>query len=304
MRERMRAVAAWLAGPVAVGVVLGLIGPFGTYQLLPVLPRLGFWLAVVGVNWLLCDIAIRRIEALVPEAMPLRRAAVPLVGAALVSLPATGVVAMSGALAGLGWPGDLPALFAKVALLLAAIALPAHALADLQEAAAAPAAPPDPAPDTPAAGPRADIAPAPRTDPGPGPRAGAAPRTATHAAAPAGGTADAGAALFLARLPGPPTGRLLCLEMQDHYLAVHTTAGSTLILCRMEDAARELRALGRRVHRSWWVAADALEGVERDGQRLFLRLRDGRRVPVGRTYRRALTAEGWLPTRPPGPDPA
>jgi DNA-binding LytR/AlgR family response regulator len=57
---------------------------------------------------------------------------------------------------------------------------------------------------------------------------------------------------------------------------------------------RELGALGRRVHRSWWVAADAVEGVERDGQRLLLRLSDNRCVPVGRTYRDGLRRDGWL----------
>jgi DNA-binding LytR/AlgR family response regulator len=67
-----------------------------------------------------------------------------------------------------------------------------------------------------------------------------------------------------------------------------------MILCRMEDAARELGDLGRRVHRSWWVAADAVEGVTRDGQRTFLRLTDDRRVAVGRSFRRDLKEAGWL----------
>lgn len=116
-----------------------------------------------------------------------------------------------------------------------------------------------------------------------------APANGAGAARPAGGLA-----LFVARLRGPLKGRLLCLEMQDHYLRVHSTAGVEMILCRMEDAARELEGLGRRVHRSWWVAEDAVAGVERDGQRLFLRLADDRRVPVGRSYRAGLKDAGWL----------
>lgn len=67
-----------------------------------------------------------------------------------------------------------------------------------------------------------------------------------------------------------------------------------MILCRMEDAARELDGLGLRVHRSWWVAADAVEGSDREGQRTLLRLTDGRRVPVGRSFRADLKAAGWL----------
>ena len=53
-------------------------------------------------------------------------------------------------------------------------------------------------------------------------------------------TAATSLALFLARLSGPLPGRLPCLEMQDHDLAVHTTGGTDMVLCRMEDAAREL----------------------------------------------------------------
>ena len=99
---------------------------------------------------------------------------------------------------------------------------------------------------------------------------------------------------LFARLPGPVEGRLLCLEMQDHYLVVHASAGSMMILCRMEDATRELAGLGLRVHRSWWAARDAIAGVEREGQRLFLRLVDDRRIPVGRTYHSGLRAAGLL----------
>lgn len=260
MREWMLETGRRLAGPVALGVVLGLIGPFGTFALLPTLPRIGYWLAIVAFNWLLCDIAIRRVDALASADLPLRRAIVPLAGALIVSLPATGVVSIAGALSGIGWPESLLTLFWQVALLLAAISLPLYTLADLREAAETTGAPPGQSPDTPMEN----------------------------------GDAETGLALFKARLPGPLKGRLLCLEMQDHYLAVHTTAGSELILCRMEDAARELGALGRRVHRSWWVAENAVEAVERDGQRVMLRLSDDRRVPVSRTYRAGLKRDGWL----------
>jgi len=82
--------------------------------------------------------------------------------------------------------------------------------------------------------------------------------------------------------------------MQDHYLQVHTTEGSEMILCRMEDAARELEGLGQRVHRSWWVADAARQEVARVGQKLVVRLSNGAQVPVGRTYRAALKTAGWI----------
>jgi len=36
------------------------------------------------------------------------------------------------------------------------------------------------------------------------------------------------------------------------------------------------------VHRSWWVAADAVTGAERDGRNWRLRLSNGLLVPVAR----------------------
>lgn len=89
-------------------------------------------------------------------------------------------------------------------------------------------------------------------------------------------------------------GELLCLEMQDHYLKVHTSSDSEMILCRMEDAARELEGLGQRVHRSWWVASSARQAVKRDGQKLVVLLSNGLEIPIGRTYRPALKAAGWI----------
>ncbi len=101
---------------------------------------------------------------------------------------------------------------------------------------------------------------------------------------------------FFDRLPPALGTRVLCLEMEDHYLRVHTDQGNALILLRLRDAVAELRAVpGAQVHKSWWVARTALAGAERGKSGWELILTDGRRVPVGRTYRPALVAEGWLP---------
>ena len=266
MRERLGAMSSssWrepvrrYGAPLAVGLVLGLLGPFGTFDALPLGPRLAYWLAVVSANWILCDAAIRRMERLLPAGLALRETAVPVAGALIASLPATGIVRLANDAASMDG-GSLLDLYWKVLLLCVAIGLPFY-LREVQAAAAPVQKEPE----------------APKPEP-------------EIPAAPAGD-----GSLFFARLQRPPAGRLLCLEMQDHYLAVHAEGGSDLVLCRMEDAARELGGLGRRVHRSWWVAADAVAGVERDGARLRLRLSDGRAVPVGRTYRAELRDAGWL----------
>lgn len=88
---------------------------------------------------------------------------------------------------------------------------------------------------------------------------------------------------------------LVALEMEDHYLRVHTALGSELILLRMRDAVGEVAGIdGAQVHRSWWVARGAVQGVEREGRNLRLRLPRGLCVPVARNMAPALKAAGWL----------
>jgi hypothetical protein len=99
---------------------------------------------------------------------------------------------------------------------------------------------------------------------------------------------------FLDRLPPHLRGDLIALEAQDHYLKVHTGSGSTLVLSRLSDAIAQLRGIdGLQVHRSWWVADAAVLGVERNGNRLSLKLRKGIEAPVSRTYLQAVRSRGW-----------
>jgi hypothetical protein len=101
---------------------------------------------------------------------------------------------------------------------------------------------------------------------------------------------------ILARLPPRlKSASLYAVQAEDHYIRFHTSAGSDLVLLRFSDALRELRGLeGAQVHRSWWVARDAVKSSCRDAGKLFLILRDGTKAPISRSYTRALRAEGWL----------
>ena len=132
MRERLACLSLRLGPPIGVGLVLGLIGPFGTFDLLPTAPRLAYWLAVISVNWLLADAVLRRLDTVAGGRMPVPRLTVPLVGACLVAVPATGVVTLANGLSGIGWPDNVAVLFGRV-LLLAAIALPVYTWEDMQE---------------------------------------------------------------------------------------------------------------------------------------------------------------------------
>jgi hypothetical protein len=98
---------------------------------------------------------------------------------------------------------------------------------------------------------------------------------------------------FLDRLPATVS-PLLCLSMEDHYVRAHGPQASALILMRMRDAVAELDGLpGLQVHRSWWVAREAVERIEKDGERVRLRLVNGMTVPVARSQVGAVKAQRW-----------
>jgi DNA-binding LytR/AlgR family response regulator len=82
--------------------------------------------------------------------------------------------------------------------------------------------------------------------------------------------------------------------MEDHYVRAHGPEGSALILMRMRDAVAELDGMaGLQVHRSWWVAREAVERVEKEGDRVRLRLVNGMTVPVARSQIGAVRAQRW-----------
>ena len=113
----------------------------------------------------------------------------------------------------------------------------------------------------------------------------------THAA-PAG----APPVRFLERLPDKLRGaEVYAVEAQDHYLRLHTSRGSDLILLRLADAVAELEGIeGAQTHRSWWVARAAVISAERADGRAVLTLKDEVTAPVSRTYAKALREAGWF----------
>jgi membrane protein implicated in regulation of membrane protease activity len=101
---------------------------------------------------------------------------------------------------------------------------------------------------------------------------------------------------FLERLPLKLRGaELWAVEAEDHYLRLHTSMGQDLILLRLADAVDELDGIeGAQVHRSWWVARDAITDARRGDGRATLTLKDGSAVPVSRTYARLLRERNWI----------
>jgi len=98
------------------------------------------------------------------------------------------------------------------------------------------------------------------------------------------------------RLPQKLRGaELWAVEAEDHYLRLHTSKGSDLILLRLADAMAELEGIeGAQTHRSWWVARSAVQSGRRTDGRATLLLKGGLEAPVSRTYARALRAAHWF----------
>ena len=243
-----------LLAAVGVGLLLGFLGPFGSYPAFPTATRYAYWFGLTAAG-----VAAAIAADAVLARTRLRAGAVRIAAVALLSaLPMTFVVAWAMALVQPGRvfaPQQLPALFAAVAavqLLVVFATIPRRPVPDEDEM-------PDSAPALPDS--RAEAVPA------------------------------AFPSALLSRLPPGIGGEIIALETEDHYLRVHTAGGSALILMRMADAGAMLDArLGAQVHRRWWVAEAAVAGMEIEEQRLSLRLTDDRLVPVGRTFAAAAKA--------------
>ncbi len=244
-----RAWATELAACVGVGVVLGVIGPFGSFFNDVLIVRVAYWAGAFVVCGLVLGLAFRLLAPRAHEAGVPAWAWIPAM-ALVVGIPLAGVTRLMAAAL---WPairqsvGPIEWYGQTVLVCLVYVAL--YGLLRL------------------------------RTAP-----AGSPP-----------GSLESKAPRILRRLP-PRLGQdLLCLSMEDHYVRLHTVQGSALVLMSLSQAIEEVGELeGLQVHRSWWVARRAVEGVIEDGRKLRIRLKGGLEAPVSRASVPRLRAAGWL----------
>jgi hypothetical protein len=91
--------------------------------------------------------------------------------------------------------------------------------------------------------------------------------------------------------------QVLCLQMDDHYVRVHTQERSRLVLATLSQAIAAMNNTpGLQVHRSWWVAKSAVARPIIDGRSVRLELTNGVVAPVARSAIAAVRAAGWLDT--------
>ncbi|MGX5831657.1 LytTR family DNA-binding domain-containing protein [Mesorhizobium sp. 43Arga] len=267
MHSTLREMQALLFSPrfwgalLAVSAILGLTGPFGTFEQLDALPRFAYWLALALATFTAGYFAMRLTLAAVFGAAgsrPVRS----VVAGVVAGIPVTGIVVLfNRALFG----GPLPSaaaiggLFVNCSLIAVAISFLVAIGRDAQGASAT------------RVGPNADVPSVPQPSPQP-----------TRPP-------------LIDRLPHAARGKLLYLSMQDHYVEVHTDRGMSLILMRLADAIREVGDTpGVQVHRSHWVALDAVAGNKRQNGKPFLRLVDDAMLPVSRSYADAVRKAGLL----------
>lgn len=135
---------------VTVGLVIGLTGPFGTYDTLPVVARVGYWLVVVCLTYWLGYLVSFAVASLAEDrGMDPRLSLV--VGALVAALPVTAWLAGLHMLVfGIPFWTDVKRLFPYVAIITVALAVLLESLAssDAHAAALAKLAPAKAAPDS------------------------------------------------------------------------------------------------------------------------------------------------------------
>lgn len=95
-------------------------------------------------------------------------------------------------------------------------------------------------------------------------------------------------------------GDLWSMTVRDHYVDVVTSVGPVSLLMRFGDAIEEAEPVeGLQIHRSHWVALSAVEGTDREGQRLFVRVKGGQRLPVSKAHRAKVDERLGLPPATP-----
>ena len=103
--------------------------------------------------------------------------------------------------------------------------------------------------------------------------------------------------LLVQRLPAPlRNAEILALQAEDHYVRIHTDAGSHLVLMRFADAITLADATrpGHRLHRSWWAVTSAITAIKYARGSGQAELKGGLTAPVSRTYYPALKDAGWF----------
>ncbi len=251
----------------AIGAVLAFIGPFGSFAL-PLTTRLLYWIALLLIGFPLFR-ASGTLARWLAQTSHVPEALATLVTIALAAVPMTFIVALF-----FYWNFVLPArvdwtevgeIFLQVWIIAALVVGSVRLIfAAPQDAQDLPLGAEGSSPSLQSGTPTKYVAPP--------------PPPSFH------------------RLDLPPGfGPVLALQSEDHYVRVHGERRSHLILIRLRDAITLMPVdAGLQVHRSWWVAKDAVVQSRREGRSALLFLADGTAIPVSRDNIATARAAGLL----------
>ncbi len=256
-------------------LMCGLIGPYGTALVLPVLSRLPYCALAHGLHLVVAYAGFVAVLYLMRDRTELQTVAAFVLEAVIFSAPCAAITyAVYSLYADLHSqpvrdfrPLIGGAYLATVPSLILAQALLYHVIRLRQGSVAAPRQPVARAPA--ALGDGAEVRPPAEPD------------------------------AFHQRLPEEVGRDVVYLKAAGHYVNVVTTTGTAIVLLRFRDAMAELGDRGMQVHRGRWVAHAHVAAVERraDGH-MALRLTSGEVVPVSRPFRAAARQryDGQTPT--------
>ena len=240
-------------GMILTTVVLAVSGPFGTFQSFSLGQRFGYWAITVLCCYLTGQGAATYFIELLRDQITQRWPRV-IVAGLLASLPVTIMVLVINGIAYQHMDvTESLTIWLYATIITLAIVVLFVTLSDLMHPAVAQEA----------------ATPSPGAEPVP------VVSTTVIAAPPA----------ILERVALPQRGRLIALIVEDHYVDIVTDKGKTLVLMRLADAIREAAPVpGLQVHRSHWVALDAVVRTQRSDGKVVLVLSYGMMLPVSRGY--------------------
>jgi len=250
-----------------IGVVLAFIGPFGSFQQ-PLAFRLVSWVLFAWVGYVVYSPMNWVVDRL-HVSLDLPRPALWVVGVAIATIPMTAIVWSIGFLPN---PVPLPNLEQALVSYFYVFLVGGGITAFFYMIEASKAAKERVGVDPPIAS-----------------------GTPESTLAPSVAELESSQPRLVERLPAALGSDVVALEMEDHYVRVHTALGSELVLLRLRDAIAELDGIdGHQVHRSWWVARGAVEDVVRDGRNIRLKLARDIEAPVARAQVSELRDAGWI----------
>lgn len=242
-------------GMMLVTVLLAMSGPFGTFQSFNLGQRFGYWAVMVVASYLTGQAASTFFLELLRGQISQRWPRV-IVAGLLASLPVTIVVMVVNGVAyqHVDIQSSLMIWLYTIIVTLAVVAM----FVTLSEVMGG----------SPAAAPGVT-----------------ASATVAETSQPAAALPPSPQPAILDRVPLRQRSRLIALIVEDHYVDIVTDKGRTLVLMRLADAIREAAPVpGLQVHRSHWVAFDAVVRAQRSEGKVMLELSNGMRLPVSRGF--------------------